>query len=54
VLERARRSRPFEIEDLAALEQATRPGYTLPVFAAPGTPWVLPAGSFRSEGCGAS
>lgn len=54
VLERARRSRPFEIEDLAALEQATRPDYTLPVFAAPGTPWVLPAGAFRSEGCGAS
>jgi len=54
VLEIADRARPFEIEDLVALEQATRRDYTLPVLATHDHPWTMPAGAFGQEGCGAS
>ncbi len=54
VLEIAARARPFEIDDVEALEQAARAEYTLPVLANASTPWSLPAGAFGLEGCGAS
>lgn len=54
VLQVADRARPFEIDDIEALEQATRAEYTLPVLADASTPWALPAGAFGQEGCGAS
>lgn len=45
--------RPFEINDLEALEQAISPTYTLPVLQTAGTAWKMPVGAFGAEGCGA-
>lgn len=45
-------TRPFEITDVEALEQASRVEYTLPVLLKPGSKWAMPAGAFGSEGCG--
>ena len=53
VLQQASTAKPFEIEDMEALEQATRKEYTLPVFLPQGETWKLPAGAFGKEGCGA-
>ncbi len=52
VLQQAALADPFEIEDLEALEQATKREYTLPVFVPEGQAWKLPLGAFSSEGCG--
>ena len=52
VLEIASRYKPFEIDDLEALDQATREDYTLPVALPQGVPWKLPVGAFGKEGCG--
>jgi 3'-phosphoadenosine 5'-phosphosulfate sulfotransferase (PAPS reductase)/FAD synthetase len=46
-------AQPFEIHDLAALEQAGQVDYRLPVLAPQGEVWVMPPGAFGSEGCGA-
>lgn len=48
----AANSRPFEIDDLEALEQAVRYDYTLPVLLEEGQPWIMPAGAFGKDGCG--
>jgi len=51
VLDLGRQHQPLDIRDLAALEQATRADYTLPVLDK-STPWALPEGAFGKEGCG--
>lgn len=51
VLQVAESARPFEIEDLEALAQATRKEYTLPVLTS-ASEWKMPVGAFGSEGCG--
>ncbi len=43
----------FEIKDAQALEQAYREEYTLPVLLEDDEEWVMPAGAFGKEGCGA-
>lgn len=43
---------PFDIEDIEALEQATREIYTLPILLPEGARWTTPKGAFGSEGCG--
>lgn len=48
----AQEARPFEINDLEALEQAMRTAYTLPILAETDAEWKLPAGAFAREGCG--
>lgn len=52
VLEIAKRSEPIIIDDLEALDQATRRDYVLPIFQEHGE-WRLPKGAFGKEGCGA-
>jgi len=51
VLQVAATARPFEIEDLEALAQATQSEYTLPVLTS-ASEWKMPVGAFGSEGCG--
>ena len=46
-------ARPFEVDDMEALEQAYSREYFLPVMIPPGSQWVMPAGAFGREGCGA-
>lgn len=53
VLELAKQSRPLEINDLVALEQASQIEYTLPVLLPEQEIWTVPAGAYRKEGCGA-
>lgn len=53
VLDISRTAEPFDITDLEALEQAGKREYTLPVILPEGEKWVMPAGAFGSEGCGA-
>lgn len=48
----AGQARPFEIDDLEAIEQARREEYTLPVLLEAGATWQMPVGAFASEGCG--
>lgn len=45
-------AKPFEINDLEALRQATQSEYTLPIFTPVGESWQLPAGAYGKEGCG--
>ncbi|MCG9685116.1 phosphoadenosine phosphosulfate reductase family protein [Vibrio sp. Isolate23] len=45
--------KPFEIEDLEALEQAVKRDYDLDVILKPGDKWIMPVGAFGCEGCGA-
>lgn len=49
VLEISEGVAPLEINDLEALEQATRTEYTLPIVS---DHWVMPKGAFGAEGCG--
>lgn len=53
VLEVAKRCEPMVIDDLEALDQATRREYILPIFQEAGE-WVLPKGAYGKEGCGAA
>ena len=48
----AQEARPFEINDLEALEQAMQTSYILPILAESDAEWKLPAGAFAREGCG--
>ncbi|MDD3575466.1 MAG: phosphoadenosine phosphosulfate reductase family protein [Halothiobacillus sp.] len=52
VLEQAASASPMEIDDLAALRQASQKEYTLPIFVPEGQEWVLPKGAFAKESCG--
>lgn len=52
VYQLASTAEPLEIEDLEALDQARRKEYTLPVFVDE-KDWKMPAGAYRTEGCGA-
>jgi len=52
VLELAAQSRPLEIDDLEALEQAMQTDYKLPVFLPESETWKMPPGAFGTEGCG--
>lgn len=52
VLEVADSAKPFEIDDLEALEQAYSTDYYLPVLQEGGT-WRIPPGAYGREGCGA-
>ncbi|ENN6469951.1 phosphohydrolase [Vibrio vulnificus] len=54
VLERAKAGRPFDIDDVEALDQASRSEYTLPIFTPEGQKWKLPPGAFATEASGAS
>ncbi len=54
VLDIATAAKPFIIDDVEALEQATRATYDLPIVADQQMPWVLPAGAYRNEGCGST
>ena len=42
----------FQITDMAALAQADKSEYALPIFTPEGQRWQLPTGAFSSEGCG--
>jgi len=53
VIDIASTARPFEVSDVEALEQAYSRDYFLPVVVPNGGLWVMPAGAFGSEGCGA-
>ncbi|CAM3838109.1 phosphoadenosine phosphosulfate reductase family protein [Vreelandella rituensis] len=53
VVDLASQAQPMEIDDLEALEQAGRSEYSLPVLLEEGQRWVMPAGAFGKEGCGA-
>lgn len=52
VLELAKESTPFIVNDEVALAQSTMTEYQLPIFATDDHPWKLPAGAFSREGCG--
>lgn len=54
VREIARKARPFEIDDIAALKQAMETHYSLPVVADSNNPWLLPKGAFSEGACGPS
>lgn len=54
VIEVGRQAKPFEVTDLEALAQAVEADYRLPVLVPEGTNWVMPAGAFAKEGCGAA
>lgn len=54
VIDLGARNAPMELTDLEALEQATRHEYTLPLFVDRVSDWVMPAGAFGTEGCGAA
>lgn len=45
-------SRPFEVNDIAALEQAYIKDYFLPIVVPHGHSWELPVGAFGKDGCG--
>ena len=51
--ERAKLARPYEIDDLEALEQSMKATYELPIFVPDNKPWKLPPGAFSSEKAGA-
>lgn len=53
VLALARTAKPFEVNDLEALEQAGSHEYLLPVLLPEGQAWKTPLGAFGKEGCGA-
>jgi 3'-phosphoadenosine 5'-phosphosulfate sulfotransferase (PAPS reductase)/FAD synthetase len=53
VIDLGNTSGAFEITDLEALEQAYNEEYSLPVINAPDEKWVMPAGAYGKEGCGA-
>lgn len=53
VLDLGATARPFDIQDMEALEQAYTSDYFLPVRVPEGQPWVMPAGAFGRDGCGA-
>lgn len=53
VLELGKKAEPILIEDIEALDQATRNDYVLPVIQHDGK-WKMPIGAFGKEGCGAS
>lgn len=53
VLELAQQSKPFEIDDIEALEQALQVNYSIPVLLPEGEIWKIPTGAFGKEGCGA-
>ena len=53
VIDLGSKARPFDVHDMEALEQAYSRDYFLPVLVPDGKPWVMPAGAFGSEGCGA-
>lgn len=53
VIDVGKTARPFEVNDIEALEQAYASEYTLPVLVPEGEIWKMPAGAFGNEGCGA-
>ena len=52
VVELAKQARPIEITDMEALQQAMSNEFTLPLFTT-SDKWLMPAGAFGTEGCGA-
>lgn len=52
VVDVASTAKPLEINDIEALEQATRHLYSLPVHTDHPDEWKLPAGAYGREGCG--
>lgn len=53
VIDLGAKARPFEVNDMEALEQAYSREYFLPVVVPDGQQWVMPAGAFSRDGCGA-
>lgn len=53
VVDLGKTAEAFEITDAEALDQAYREDYVLPVLLNPGEKWVVPAGAYGKEGCGA-
>lgn len=45
-------AKPIDVNDPAALAQATAPEYSLPIFASKDNPWFEPIGAFSNESCG--
>lgn len=54
VRQRISEARPFDIADVEALEQSRSREYTLPVLLPEGEKWILPAGAYGKNGCGAN
>lgn len=53
VIEVAESARPFELDDMEALEQAFCTDYNLPIIHEVGQTWLSPPGAYGNEGCGA-